>query len=144
MVRIKDIAKEAGVSPTTVSNVIHGNTKKVSKSNIDKIQKILEEHQYIPSMSALMLAQNRSRLIGVLIGGVDGKRRSIEGDPFTSIMLSALELEIYRKNYYMLFHLQTNLHCCHQHNIHLNNQIFLHRYLYNLLNLFLYSYNLHL
>ena len=56
--------------------------KKVSKSNIDKIQKILEEHQYIPSMSALMLAQNRSRLIGVLIGGVDGKRRSIEGDPF--------------------------------------------------------------
>ena len=98
MVRIKDIAKEAGVSPTTVSNVIHGNTKKVSKSNIDKIQKILEEHQYIPSMSALMLAQNRSRLIGVLIGGVDGKRRSIEGDPFTRIMLSALELEIYRKN----------------------------------------------
>lgn len=97
MVRIKDIAKEAGVSPTTVSNVIHGNTKKVSKSNIDKIQKILEEHQYIPSMSALMLAQNRSRLIGVLIGGVDGKRRSIEGDPFTSIMLSALELEILQK-----------------------------------------------
>ena len=43
--------------------------KKFSKSNIDKIQKILEEHQYIPSMSALMLAQNRSRLIGVLIGG---------------------------------------------------------------------------
>lgn len=107
MVRIKDIAKEAGVSPTTVSNVIHGNTKKVSKSNIDKIQKILEEHQYIPSMSALMLAQNRSRLIGVLIGGVDGKRRSIEGDPFTSIMLSALELEIYRKNYYMLFHMSS-------------------------------------
>ena len=107
MVRIKDIAKEAGVSPTTVSNVIHGNTKKVSKANIDKIQKILEEHQYIPSMSALMLAENRSRLIGVLIGGVDGKRRSIAGDPFTSIMLSALELEIYRKNYYMLFHMSS-------------------------------------
>ena len=35
MVRIKDIAKEAGVSPTTVSNVIHGNTKKVSKANIE-------------------------------------------------------------------------------------------------------------
>ncbi|MFQ7552135.1 MAG: LacI family DNA-binding transcriptional regulator [Blautia marasmi] len=68
MVRIKDIAKEAGVSPTTVSNVIHGNTKKVSKANIDKIQRILEKNQYIPSMSALMLAENRSRLIGVLIG----------------------------------------------------------------------------
>lgn len=80
--------------------------QKVSKSNIDKIQKILEEHQYIPSMSALMLAQNRSRLIGVLIGGVDGKRRSIEGDPFTSIMLSALELEIYRKLLYAVSHVE--------------------------------------
>ena len=28
MVRIKDIAAKARVSPTTVSNVIHGNTKK--------------------------------------------------------------------------------------------------------------------
>lgn len=108
MVRIKDIAKEAGVSATTVSNVIHGNTKKVSKANIEKIQRILEEHQYIPSMSALMLAENRSRLIGVLIGGVGGKRRSIAQDPFTSMMLSALELEIYRQNYYMLFHMSSS------------------------------------
>ena len=105
---IKDIAKEAGVSATTVSNVIHGNTKKVSKANIEKIQRILEEHQYIPSMSALMLAENRSRLIGVLIGGVGGKRRSIAQDPFTSMMLSALELEIYRQNYYMLFHMSSS------------------------------------
>lgn len=105
MIRIKDIAKEAGVSPTTVSNVIHGNTKKVSKANIDKIQKILEKNQYIPSMSALMLAENRSRLIGVLIGEREGKRRSIASDPFTSVILNSLELEIYRQNYYMLFHL---------------------------------------
>ena len=88
MVRIKDIAKEAGVSPTTVSNVIHGNTKKVSKANIDKIQRILEKNQYIPSMSALMLAENRSRLIGVLIGEREGKRRSIASDPFTSVILN--------------------------------------------------------
>lgn len=105
MVRIKDIAREAGVSPTTVSNVIHGNTKKVSKANIDKIQRILEKNQYIPSMSALMLAENRSRLIGVLIGEREGKRRSIASDPFTSVILNSLELEIYRQNYYMLFHL---------------------------------------
>ena len=92
MVRIKHIAKEAGVSPTTVSNVIHGDTKKVSKANIDKIQRILEKNQYIPSMSALMLAENRSRLIGVLIGEREGKRRSIASDPFTSVILNSLEL----------------------------------------------------
>ena len=104
MIRIKDIAKEAGVSPTTVSNVIHGNTKKVSKANIDKIQKILEKNQYIPSMSALMLAENRSRLIGELLyafssgqfagrkleagrhlegGGVDHPGSVLRGEPGT-------------------------------------------------------------
>ena len=56
-------------------------------------------------MSALMLAENRSRLIGVLIGEREGKRRSIASDPFTSVILNSLELEIYRQNYYMLFHL---------------------------------------
>ena len=52
-----------------------------------------------------MLAENRSRLIGVLIGEREGKRRSIASDPFTSVILNSLELEIYRQNYYMLFHL---------------------------------------
>ena len=32
MTTIKDIAERAGVSTATVSNVIHGNTKKVSKA----------------------------------------------------------------------------------------------------------------
>ena len=33
-IRIKDIAKIAGVSATTVSNVIHGRTEKVSRKRI--------------------------------------------------------------------------------------------------------------
>lgn len=31
MKRLQDIADQVGVSRTTVSNVLHGNTKKVSK-----------------------------------------------------------------------------------------------------------------
>ena len=38
MIRIKDIADRAGVSPTTVSNVIHGKTGRVSKATVEKNQ----------------------------------------------------------------------------------------------------------
>ncbi|MFQ7767456.1 MAG: LacI family DNA-binding transcriptional regulator [Fusicatenibacter saccharivorans] len=42
MIRIKDIADRAGVSPTTVSNVIHGKTGRVSKATVEKINRILK------------------------------------------------------------------------------------------------------
>lgn len=108
MVRIKDIAAKAGVSPTTVSNVIHGNTKKVSKEMIERIQKLLEDSSYVPSMSARMLAENRSRLIGVMIGGGDLQKKEGSQRGFTDILIKSLESEIYKKNYYMLFHLSNS------------------------------------
>ena len=36
MIRLQDIAEMAGVSRTTVSNVINGKTKRVSQATIDK------------------------------------------------------------------------------------------------------------
>lgn len=68
MIRIKDIADRAGVSPTTVSNVIHGKTGRVSKATVEKINRILKEMEYVPSISARMLANNSSGLIGVALG----------------------------------------------------------------------------
>ena len=101
MIRIKDIAKEAGVSATTVSNVIHGNTRKVSKETIEKIQKLLEKYSYIPSMGAVMLAGNSSHLIGVLIGG---RKTKIEHSIFVDEMIRELEYQLYKRNYYMIVH----------------------------------------
>lgn len=106
-IRIKDIAEQAGVSPTTVSNVIHGNTKKVSGSTIEKIEKLLSDVEYIPSMGARMLAENRSRIIGVLLGSKADKRRSGRGDSFANQIISALEYEIYKRNYYMMLHMSS-------------------------------------
>ena len=48
MIRLQDIADMAGVSRTTVSNVINGNTKRVSQETIDKITRILKEQNYVP------------------------------------------------------------------------------------------------
>ena len=49
MIRLQDIADMAGVSRTTVSNVINGNTKRVSQETIDKITRILKEQNYVPT-----------------------------------------------------------------------------------------------
>lgn len=104
MIRIKDIAREAGVSPTTVSNVIHGNRKKVSGATVKRIEKLLKEREYIPSMGARMLAGGSTRVIGVLVAEPGGEKRRAEGHPFANILLRSLEREIYEKKYYMLLH----------------------------------------
>lgn len=49
MIRLQDIAEMAGVSRTTVSNVINGNTKRVSQETIDKITAILKEQKLCPT-----------------------------------------------------------------------------------------------
>ena len=45
-VRIADIAEELGLSTATVSNVIHGKTKKISDETVKRVQALLEERQY--------------------------------------------------------------------------------------------------
>ena len=66
-VRIVDIAEELGVSTATVSNVIHGKTKKISDRTVKRVQELLEERHYIPSMAGILLSQNNSRIVGVVV-----------------------------------------------------------------------------
>lgn len=102
MIRIKDIAERAGVSPTTVSNVLHGNKGRVSKENVEKIQRIMDEMHYIPSISAQMLAREHSGLIGVVIGYIKkGDAFALE-DPFVAALVGNLEYQIRERGYYMM------------------------------------------
>lgn len=102
MATIKDIAKEAGVSFTTVSNVIHGKTNKVSPATVHKIKKIMEDMNYVPNMGARMLVQSCSRIIGVIANNL--KDVSWEGaqSPFMAEILGIMEKEIRKNGYYMM------------------------------------------
>ena len=71
-VRIIDIAQELGVSTATVSNVIHGKTKKISDQTVRRVQEALERRQYVPSMAGILLAQNSSRIVGAAVSGQGG------------------------------------------------------------------------
>lgn len=111
MLRIKDIAKKAGVSPTTVSNVIHKNEKNVSRETAKRVERILEEYGYIPSVSARMLAGGSSGIICVL---AEYASKNIEGHGQRSVMLRVLEEEISQRGYYMIVHFAHSAEECLQ------------------------------
>ena len=65
-IRIKDIAERAGVSVGTVDRVIHGRTN-VSKASYDKVQKVLDEINYVPNHYASALASNKTYYFAAIL-----------------------------------------------------------------------------
>lgn len=106
-VRIVDIAEELGVSTATVSNVIHGKTKKISDETVRRVQKLLEEKQYIPSMAGILLAQNDSRIIGVVVNNHEKYESHVLEDAFVSSSLNYLSEEIEKSGYFMMVKVTT-------------------------------------
>lgn len=101
-VTIKDIAALTGVSVTTVSNVINGNTHKTSDETITKIKKVIEELNYIPNYSARSLVKQQSKLIGVIIPQTEAENQVILENPFYSELVSGIEAKLREKGYYMM------------------------------------------
>lgn len=92
----------AGVSPTTVSNVLHGNTARVSPATREKVEAILRDANFAPNMGAIILAHRNSRIIGVIMFNEPRGDETILEDPFSATILGALELEIHRNGYFMM------------------------------------------
>lgn len=65
-ITIKDIARELGVSPSTVSRALKDNPD-ISQGTRDAIHKYAREHNYQPNVLALNLRTSRSNTIGVII-----------------------------------------------------------------------------
>lgn len=101
-VRIVDIAEELGVSTATVSNVIHGKTKKISDQTVKRVQELLEVRQYIPSMAGILLSQNNSRIIGVVVNDHIKYEGKVLEDGFVAAALNALLFELEKSDYFMM------------------------------------------
>lgn len=98
---LKTIAKEAGVSTATVSNVINGNHHKVSKATIEKVQRIIRELEYQPNATARSLASKRSRIIGVVVANIADFDHFF-CNPHYAHLLALLEKYIRKEGYYMM------------------------------------------
>lgn len=68
-VTIYDIAREAGVSASTVSRVINDKPG-VSQEKRERVQALLARYQYVPNEAARGLVTSSSRMIGILLADI--------------------------------------------------------------------------
>lgn len=108
-VRIVDIAEELGVSTATVSNVIHGKTKKISDRTVRKVQQLLEERQYIPSMAGILLAQNDSKIICVVVNDHRKYEKRVLQDAFVVGSIDYLSEVIKQTGFFMMLQKTDNI-----------------------------------
>lgn len=112
MITIKEIASRLGLSTTTVSNVIHGKTKEVSAETIGRVQKFLEEVEYVPNINARNLAQGQSKIIGVVLKSLEFRqwyKDNILCDPFVSEMIGGIEKAVREAGYYMMLYISDDI-----------------------------------
>ncbi|WP_326543740.1 LacI family DNA-binding transcriptional regulator [Pseudorhodoferax sp.] len=69
---IRDIARYAGVSVATVSRVLNGSAL-VKPESAARVQRIMEEHHYLPHAAARSLGRMRSETIGVVLPDIHGE-----------------------------------------------------------------------
>lgn len=104
MTTIKDIAERAGVSTATVSNVIHGNTKKVSPATIELIEKLIQEMGYVQKMGLSVLNNGSSKMVAVVIRTHKKYEDAVISDPFYGKILGFIEEKLRGQGYYMMLY----------------------------------------
>ncbi|HEU4740960.1 MAG TPA: substrate-binding domain-containing protein [Meiothermus sp.] len=93
-VTLSDVARAAGVSPSTVSRVING-TARVKPHKRDAVLKAIERLHYHPNILAKGLAQGRSLTIGVITQEISS--------PFYGEMLKGVEQALEETPYHPIF-----------------------------------------
>ncbi|MGB2079213.1 MAG: HTH-type transcriptional repressor PurR [Vibrio sp.] len=93
MATIKDVARIAGVSTTTVSHVIN-KTRFVAEATQKKVMDAVDELNYAPSAVARSLKCNTTRTIGMLV--------TQSTNPFFSEIVDGVESYCYRQGYTLI------------------------------------------
>ena len=104
MVTIKDIAKIAKVSPSTVSKALNSRHD-VSDETKQKILEIAKSHDFVPNVFGKNLKNKRTENIGVIFRR---ESRPLSGNPFYSRVLEGIEAELAINNYNLVLHLLPN------------------------------------
>ncbi len=92
---IKDVAKRAGVSISTVSNALNGK-KKVSEAKREAVLRAAQDLGYVPNINARLMKARVTGNIGLFLPYIDG--------PFYSALIQAVYHACARAGYAMFAH----------------------------------------
>ncbi len=105
MVTIREIAERAGVSTATVSNVIHGKSRKVSAETVARIRHLMDEMGYEAQPDPGRLeGRNQGKLVAVIIHYHLWFEESVLSDPFYGVVTGSIEQELRREGYSMMLY----------------------------------------
>jgi len=93
-VTLEMVAREAGVSPSTVSRILNG-TAVVRDAKVKAVESAIAKLKFMPNPVARSLAGGRSMSVGVVIQAIES--------PFYSATLAKLEAGLFRAGYSVLF-----------------------------------------
>ena len=93
---LKEIARAAGVSTATVSNVINGNLHHVSSDTVERIRNIIQESVYVPNQAARSLAQRESRIVAVIIQAIPNENIFLAA-LVAAVLIWAVLIPMFRK-----------------------------------------------
>lgn len=113
MATIREIARLTNVSPTTVSNVIHGRTGKVSVENVRRIQQALQDHHYFPKYGLEVMQKGKTRIVGI-VAYIRHYYKSLIDDAFYGSIIGALEKEIRQMGYYTMLLIENDRDAIYQ------------------------------
>ena len=102
-ITIDDIARELGVSKTTVSRAISGKGR-ISTATRERVQAYIEEHNYKPNAAAKSLAESRTYNLALVL-----PRHFMKLDfPFIRLAMSAIVDEAFLMGYNVMICLEDN------------------------------------
>ncbi len=98
-VTIKDVARDAGVSPSTVSRVI-SDSPRIGEATKKKVRKSIEKLGYTPNVMARSLVSRRSRIIGVVM---PHEADTLFSNPFFIQAMKGISVAAEKNNYHIMY-----------------------------------------
>lgn len=98
-VTIKEVAKEANVSPSTVSRVI-SDSSQISEETKERVREAIKNLKYRPNAIARSLANKKSRILGVVL---PNEAQDLISNPFFIQAMKGMSSYAQNKKYYITY-----------------------------------------